>query len=372
MGLWKFDDRMRAFFIISGVLVSFLLLYPIHENKDLLVVLNKSFFVNGKVEYNTWPDQLAKASHLFQNLPCPPDYPGCHAGKLSFRLTIPILLNVFGFDGQWVYVFQLFLGIFFLYGVYRLALRGSANQFLAAGFLLCFIASNAGQAVVYEYRGLGDGFSFIFLLFAVLSKRNYLRFFFFQCAFWTDERSLVASLGVAFYWLCQSDEATLKSFGSWASVRDFLFRSRQMAVLWASYFVYLAVRQYLTVFQGLKIPMDDANFSILLQYANWRTAIPIILTHKFLLVYMLIGALYLVRIRAWLILTAYVGFIVLYHLVAHMVFDTSRSMGYGYFIYFIAFGFSCRLLGEQKSRKLMYAGLFITMVIFPIRHLIFR
>ena len=358
--------------IILGVIVSYILLYPIHLNNDFLVVFDRNFFVNGNLEYNCWPDQLSKASALFVNLPCPPEHLGCHAGNMAFRFTIPVLLNIFGFNGQSVYFFQVFLGLFFLYYIYSLAIRLSGDKLLAAGFLLCFISTNAGQVVVYDFRGWGDAFSFMFLLFAVMSRRNVIQFLLLQVAFWTDERSLVGGLGIALFWLCQSDEKILKEFSDWKSIRDFLFKNRQMLTLISSYVVYFAIRQYLTIFLGLHTPKEDANFSILTNYARLRTLIPIILTHKFFLVYISIGALYLIRIRAWLVLTAYLGFIVLYHLIAHMVYDTSRSMAFGYFIYFIAFGFTCRYLKDRDSQRLMYIGLIITILIFPLRHLIWQ
>ncbi|MDQ6477312.1 hypothetical protein [Dyadobacter sp. LHD-138] len=365
------DRKISTWWIVLGAVVSIILLYPINLNKDLLVVFDRNFFIDGTLEYNCWPDQLIKASDLFHNIACPSYQPGCHKGNMAFRFTIPLLLNVFGHNGQAVYIFQLFVGIFFFYSVYRLAHTISNTQFLAAGFLLCFISTNAGQAIVYDFRAWGDAFSFMFLLFAMISKKGWLRFLFLQAAFWTDERTLVAALGIALYWLCQSTEESLKGFSNWKTVRDFVFRDNRMIVLLSCYFTYILIRMYLTMVVGLATPKEDANFSILSYYATFRTLIPIILTHKFFIVYIVIGALYLIRIRAWLVLAAYIGFIALYHLIAHMVYDTSRSMGFGYFIYFVAFGLCCRFLSEETSKKLMFANLFITLVIFPLRHIIF-
>jgi hypothetical protein len=363
--------RTNAVWITVGVVLSYVLLYPIHLNNDFFVVLDKQFFVDGVLEYNCWPDQLRKSRALFENLGCPPEHLGCHAGNMAFRFTIPILLKVFGFDGQLVYFFQLFLGIFFIYGVYQLALRISQKQFLAVGFLLCFISTNAGQAIVYDFRAWGDAFSFMFLFFAAVSRNRILQFLFFQVAFWTDERSLIAGLGVALFWLCQSNEETLKRFSSLKAIFEFLTKNQQVIVLILSYATYFILRQYLTVYVGLRTPKEDANFSILGYYAHFRTIIPVLLTHKFFIVYIVIGALYLIRIQAWLALAGYFGFMLLYHLVAHMVYDTSRSMAFGYFIYFIAFNFSCRYLSENAARKFMWASLAVTILIFPLRHIIF-
>jgi len=365
------DNRISTSWIVAGCIISFMILFPINLNKDFLVVFDRNFFVNGILEYNCWPDQLTKARNLFHNIPCPPEQLGCHKGNMAFRFTIPVLLNIFGFNGQAVYIFQLFLGIAFLYGVYQLALSVSHVQFLAAGFLLCFISTNAGQAIVYDFRAWGDAFSFMFLIFALLSKKNWLLFFFFQAAFWTDERTMVAALGIALFWLCQKDKISLRNFSNRKVVIGFIFRKHQMITLWISYAVYFLIRLYLTKAVGLATPKEDANFSILSYYATFRTLIPIILTHKFFLIYIILGAFYLIRIRAWLVLTGYIGFLILYHLVAHMVYDTSRSMGYGYFIYFVAFSLCCQFLSVADSKKLMYANLIITIVIFPLRHILF-
>jgi hypothetical protein len=365
------NQKIYAWWIVLGVFASYVLLYPINLNNDFLVVLDRNFFIDGVLEYNCWPDQLLKASALFDNIPCPPGQPGCHKGNMAFRFTIPLLLNIFGFNGQVVYCFQLFLGIFFIYGVYKLALSITNIQILAVGFLHSFISTNAGQAIVYDFRAWGDAFSFMFLLFAVLSKKDWLRFLFLQAAFWTDERTLVGALGIALYWLCQYSEEELKAFSNWRAVRDFLFKNKNMVVLLVSYAVYFAVRQILARTAGLATPKEDANFSIISHYATFRTLIPIILAHKFFLIYIVLGGVYLIRIRAWLVLSGYLGFIFLYHLIAHMVHDTSRSMGFGYFIYFISFMLCCRLLNEKSSRKLMYVNLFVTVIIFPLRHLLF-
>jgi hypothetical protein len=365
------DRRISTYWIVLGAIFSMSILYPINLNKDFLVILDRSFFIDGMLEYNCWPDQLIKASDLFHNIPCPPEQPGCHKGNMAFRFTIPVLLNIFGFNGQAVYAFQLFVGIFFFYGVYRLAYMISGVQMLAAGFLLCFISTNAGQAIVYDFRAWGDAFSFMFLLFAVLSKKDWLRFLLLQAAFWTDERTLVAALGMALYWLCQSSEESLKNFSSWKTIRNFIFRDNRIISLWLGYLTYIIIRVYLTGVVGLNTPKEDANFSILSYYATFRTLIPIILTHKFFIVYIVLGAIYLIKIRAWFVFGAYLGFITLYHLIAHMVYDTSRSMGFGYFIYFIAFSLCCRFLSDEHSKKLMYANLIITLIIFPLRHIFF-
>ena len=154
---------------------------------------------------------------------------------------------------------------------------------------------------------------------------------------------------------------------TWSNFRYFLL-SKEIKTLFLGYSVYLSLRLVLGHFFNLSIPTDDANISIITQHSLLGVIITIINSHKLFLVLMGISLYYLQRIKAWFYLFSCLSFICGYHLISHMVFDSYRSIGYGFFIYLVVINLTNRQLDHKTMQKLMYVSTFVTIIMFPLRH----
>jgi len=354
---------------IACLCIAFLSLPLLAEyNHDIFQLFDPYFFVNKIQVYNCWPDQIKKSCFLFQNLPCPNDHPGCHAGNMAFRFTIPFLLKLLKYE-RYVYYSQVFLGIYSLYAVYLISTTINKSRTINILFLLCFITTYSGYAFIYEFRGLGDALAFSFMIAALQFRNLLIQFICLQIAYWTDERAIIGSVGIGIYWLVINGEEFMKSF-KFSKVTKFIYNDRPTQVLLLSWFSYFLVRIILSTLFGLHTPKEDANLSIITDRTFASVVVVFLNSHKFFIVFFFIAGYYLYQIKAWFIMLLLSTYFIGYHITSHMVYDNYRSLGFGFPIYFITFYMSSLFLTYSKMRRLMFIGAIVNGILFPVRHIV--
>ncbi|MFP5041431.1 hypothetical protein [Parasediminibacterium sp. JCM 36343] len=178
-----------------------------------------------------------------------------HMAKTEFRLTAPFLAKIFNIKTKWgIYILQLIAGFLFFGFLTVLLLLLTNDKGITFLFAMAFGFIYPGYSFVAEMEGFFDSFAFLFLLIAMLDINIMfiaLAFFF---AFWTDERAILASSLVLFWWQYQQNVKTKKSF---------FLPALQSFAFGFSLFIYLLLRWYLILHYGFKNQFAGAGLTVL-------------------------------------------------------------------------------------------------------------
>lgn len=266
---------------------------------------------------------LQKAENPFQQI----DYSsGRHETKLSFRLTVPLIIHVFhiGFTG--VIIMEYLFGILFFYLTAKLIYELSGNRAYAFLITLASGLIFTGTAAFVESRGMFDGIAITLLLLAIFSKKPVLIAFFVFIASFTDERALVASSLVMLYHVKDR---------SFAGLLKSLFNSKCTAVIMA-WMLYFGCRVYLSAKCGLKTDRSGVGLDLFAaQIYNLLPGMWTGLEGFWLLIVFAFAGLIAKREYAFLLL--YITAISAITAAAMSVIDITRSMAYLFPSIFIGF-----------------------------------
>jgi len=127
--------------------------------------------------------------------------PDSHQAKLTFRLTVPLIIRTFHLNLAGVLIFQALIGMLLFYFAAKLFHRETNDKVsaLLLSFSLAFIY--AGRVSFNEIRGIFDGLALFFMVWSMYFRNPFLIFTGVFLAAWTDERALIASCLVFLYWI---------------------------------------------------------------------------------------------------------------------------------------------------------------------------
>ena len=141
---------------------------------------------------STWRSVQVKFDHPFTDM-AKAFPPASHEGKLTFRMTVPLLARTFHLGLRGILLFNGCLGVLLLYQVLALAHRLTADRTVAFWVCLAIACAWPGQTAFHEFRGgYYDAAALCALMLAMSARSAVAAWIWAFLAAWTDERSLVA------------------------------------------------------------------------------------------------------------------------------------------------------------------------------------
>lgn len=278
--------------------------------------------------------------------------PGSHSSKLSFRMTVPVIIHVFHFNILAVKITEVVFGLLLFYLTGKLIYRAASNRVFAFWAVLAVGQIWAGMTAFIETRGMFDGIAIVFLLLALFFEKPFAIGILTFTASFTDERALVASIFVLAYHMNMS-----------VDMRDFkglpkaLFAPKCAAVLlaWA---LYLISRLVLSVKFGLQTDTGGVGLDLFVsQILNFFPGLWSGLEGFWLIP--ALALLELFRRKQYTFTILYFAGLSMVAVTAMSVIDITRSMAYLYPAVFIGF----KILSGVKSDRFLRNMLFATLLI---------
>jgi hypothetical protein len=306
--------------------------------------------------YLKWQQLKAQAAHPFTQIDAPPN---SHQAKLTFRLTMPLLLRVLHYNIVYFYLFQAFLGIIFFWLLLNFFYKQLQDKILTS--LLAFGIANiyTGASFFVDTLASCDPFAYFFLFVALAYRQPFSIFLMVQLAAWTDERGLIASCFVYLFWWLQSYKIDEKN----NFITLFRFDSALLAII-GSWLTYIGLRLSLTYFLGLHTPIGNAGFEAFLENIKltglgvwtalegfWFLALVLFIVLLYTREFILLGLLWVAT------------FVV--SLVAIMVYDITRSISYVYLLLPIANSILQNRIGKDELKTVLLVSTFISFL-FPL------
>lgn len=281
--------------------------------------------------------------HPFES---PDASPESHQAKRVFRLSVPIIANITGVHNPVVYlILQHFLGLGFFFLGLRLAERLLQNKTSALLLLLSIAGIYLGKSFFWDLQGWFDGIAFFFLLLAMINQNPLVQWLSLSIAFWTDERAILASGLIWFWW-------KLKSYGiENLSLGKFLKPDIVTITFILAWGLYLGIRLWLADTYGMQVPMDESGA---IGFQRWEMFIPALFTSLEGIWLLFIPLLLLLHQKGniWQFLGLGLAFTVVI-IPALMVADMTRSITYAFPIIFIAVYFLHQSTQAQEQKQFL-------------------
>lgn len=265
---------------------------------------------------------------------------GSHEEKLAFRFIPAVLLNIIGcktiLSGL---IFQFFTLIVF----YILLVLNFYSHFkdwrktFVYCLPICFVIS--GHVYVSDYRGFFDTLALDFLLLSLLFRNYWFSIITLLLAFYTDERSIVASPAIAIIALVNSNYLDKKVLN--------IVKLKPIQILVISWLLYLVIRFILISQVGLQPAKGRIDYFFEQIHLSFYTFY--IGLEGFIIPLFIIGY-HLIKNKKYTFLLLFFTSFFLVYFVAQSVFDINRSMSY-----LILFLISLLLLVEKlKPQETAY------------------
>jgi hypothetical protein len=292
--------------LLSACILSFLLAMP------------RLFFYMKEgtaFKFGAWEAMYKKANDLTDNLDEYP--PTSNAAKRVFRLTMPLAMKLTGKPPAWaIYCFQLGIGFLLLYLFYLFGKRFfSPTDSLIIAATLPFLYY--GRSMWVDIYSWFDTFAYFFLFLGIYFRQNPLKWLCFFAAFWTDERALLA-YPVFLLW-------ENRDFIIAGSLKKLL--NRNTFLLMIPVFGYSILRIYLGWKFNMQTPSADASLlTVKNTISNFTVANLSFFEGFWLAIILMVWGFIRAKNHLGLIFI----FLVLLSqtMVAHMVYDTTRSGSY--------------------------------------------
>lgn len=256
-----------------------------------------------------------KASHPFTQV----DYsPETHESKLTFRLTIPLLIRLLRLNILSIFIMEYLIGILLFYLTLKLSYDIFQNSFYA--FLITIATGQvfSGTTALVESVAMFDGAAIALLLSAMYFKAPILKTALVFLAGFCDERAIIASPLIIIYDM--NDNVDLKGFFGG------LCASTPLSVI-AAWILYATCRISLMNIYGLKTATGDVGFHLILNQIHY---LPIslwtALEGLWILVIFSISILF--HKRKYMFLMMFLSSLAAIILVALAVLDVTRSLAY--------------------------------------------
>jgi len=311
----------------------------------------------GSQEFFFWDDIIRQGQHPFHPL----DYAaGTHEASQTYRLTVPFLARLLHLNIAGLYALQLIAGAVFLWVIAGAANAILNDKILTFYFLTGFTAIYAGLSFFINYFGHCDGYAYCFMALAFCYPQPVMLFLSSQLAFWSDERAIVNSSFIGLWFLLPL--ISRDSIGSTLSSRE---NRVALGTLLVSLLVYGAGRWWLKAHYPMTIGIDSAAAvdAFLWNASIFGDRMTNGLEGMWLPILAAFWLLITVPKRLELLLLG--GALSLTITGSMLVGDGTRSLSYGFIVFFFALAILRRYLVPNQLKYLLFFSAFISLL-FPI------
>lgn len=286
--------------------------------------------------------------------------PVSHEAKRAFRITVPLLAHLLGLRFVDTLVLQHLLGPVFLGALALLLYRLTDDRALAAIATLGWASTYPAKAFFVDLVGQHDGYAYLLLTLAMLSRRPWLIALWLVLAGFVDERALVATPVVFLWWWWrdQPSDATREK-GAWRT-------SFRAGAVVGAVLICLLLRVGLWAWFGLSIPMptEDTDVGLAVLRANYtRAPLALLGALEGHWAWLLLGVMGLLFTRRYLWALLFGGAALAQAMVAAGVYDLTRSAGY----LFVGALFGMAVFSREGAKELRPTVLAIAVIcwLFP-------
>lgn len=257
-------------------------------------------------------------------VPSLPSEAGSHLGKLAFRLTVPALAWVFGFQKLGTYVLLGVAGMLSCLMAAEVFKRVCADRVTALGFVLLFAGTHAASLFWRPSTGFFDGIAFMFIWAAFWFRRWYGIALVVVLGGFTDERALLAFGFVPLLSLIELDDAGTKVADFRRFAKEWC-RDERVVGSFLGLMIWIALRWLIAASTPLHANLDEVQFLFALRFHAW---LPVALWSGMQAGWVALGwALWSARARPAIPLV--VGMYIMFGLVSALsVYDVTRSIAY--------------------------------------------
>ncbi|MDO1446201.1 hypothetical protein Q0590_08060 [Rhodocytophaga aerolata] len=286
--------------------------------------------------------------------------PADNIAKRAFRLTMPVLGHIFGLKVIHLIIIQQICGVFFFIVLARLFQKITNDRvtafLLVAGISFIYV----GKACFWDIKYVWfDGIAYFLLTLAIMYSHQSLIVLFTLAACFLDERAVIASFFVYFWW--KMKEQGIENF-NFKSVFSLGKSSTAVLYAWAAYFL---LRFYLGQKYGLSTPIgSNAHVGLYsLKINSSFIAAAIFTPIEFFWILLLFALIILNKLKFYFQLFLFLVGICAVTAVALSVGDVTRSLCYIFPSFFVALFI---LQKVEKTVTLRYIALFIALFNFII------
>jgi hypothetical protein len=277
------------------------------------------------------------------------DESSTHLAKMSFRLAVPLLARVLHLSLAQLLVLQVLAGFAVFYQVAGLLERSLRDRVAAALLTLGLSLTYFGAEFTYDLSGYFDGLGYAALVLALGARRWALVFALVLAGSFVDERVLVASTLLVFWYGAQQYEWQVPGLGR------FLF-TRPATAVYAAWLAYAALRLGLAWRYGLHTPGGLVGWSAL-YHSSWHELLALGFTtglSSYWLPVALAVSLLLFQ-RRYGVLVLLLGSFAPILAGAFAVTDITRSLAFGMPVAFISLDWlgRCTTLAERRYLALV-------------------
>jgi hypothetical protein len=305
-----------------------------------------------------WETMLLKSNDLTNNLSHIEPY--SWKAKKVFRLTVPLLMKIFFLTPSLIIKLQFILGYFFYFFSFKLLLRITKNSIIASLFTTTLSFLYIGKAAFFEFQYTWfDGFSFIFLLAAIYSRKPYLIFLFSSLAAWNDERAFV---GLAFVFLFHFQQIKITN----STLSKFLKLNKNAFTVVFAVICYCVFRIYLSSKYNMSTPSEGANLGVLINQKLIYSLLGLITFFEGYYVLIILYFFYLLKFKEYFSFFINILPLITLSIIALCVTDISRSGAFSFPLLFIVIKYFTNVFSISKLTNILIWCLIISIFIPPI------
>ncbi|MGI4871007.1 MAG: hypothetical protein ACRYFX_07495 [Janthinobacterium lividum] len=303
---------------------------------------------------------LQQVAHPFQPLTNRAD---SHAGKMVFRLTLPLLARVLHLSLLHVFLAQFALGVLMYYRLVGLLARLVADRPTAALLALGLSGTYFGSAFAYDLFGYFDAFAYALLVLLLVVRSPVVILLLVFSGGFIDERLLLAGPLVAFWY-------GVAAFGWQAPPLVRYLFTRRAGALYAGVLAYGTVRLALAHYYQLPTYTGLVGLDALLDNLHYeRLSLGYLFGWKAYWLLLLLAGLLLGQRQTYGLLLLALGCAAPIFAGSSLVTDTTRSLAYGIPAVFIAVSLLARST-TRTERRYVALGLAVATLAMPSYHLL--
>jgi hypothetical protein len=283
-----------------------------------------------------------------------------HEAKMKFRLFLPTLVRILGakYFEVWLYFLMFVLGFFYIYVIAKMSLiilGENTDRMLVLFFVAGFTNLYAGGgSFILDIVPYGDFFAFLFLLLSIYSRNTLVIFLCCQCAFWVDERALVNAVFVILWWIFtpfNGKEFNLK------------FTFQAIAVI-VSGMIYVAIRQYLTVYHHLNDATYIGEFITTFKENLKMLSLRIWAGFDGMWMLIIMALMILFKEKNYPFLLTLLGSVLISVSFAFIAYDVNRGISYGFIALLLSLAV-CKNYLSEKELKYVLIVCFLVSILSP-------
>ena len=295
---------------------------------------------------------------VFHQLDYPPQ---THASKKTLRISIPLILKVFGVDSVYgIHVVFCFFNLLFLSALILWMKQETKDAVFSFIFTIGFVCIFPGNAGFCDTKGWGDIIPFTMLLFATISRNPIVIFGALLIALLGDERSVVGAMFIGMWWYWKRPPLKFSFLLS--------FRHPQIAAIVFAGLAFCAVRLYMVHSLGFENKLGAVGLAIL-SLPKEYIALGFWSSFEAYWLFALVPALYLFHQRLKLHGVVYSVAMVFLVIAGYTVHDITKSLSYGYLACIFGALFLHRHWGKQKEVQFLVLILALLCLIAPTQHI---